>query len=169
MCIIFRLLFRQKKFDCQKSQFFYLKNIHFQTKMLLSKILRAADHPYLQGKGGRLVMIKKLRNYKKKKQIKIINIYISNIFTSKANVTGSRSFEIITSGTPTSKKIKKKSSDFCFLQPNNDLRLMQGLSIKSLKHHVALQVITSAAHFLKIMFDISQIQVITSEVSINHF
>ena len=25
------------------------------------------------------------------------------------------------------------------LQPNNDLRLMQGLSIKSLKHHVALQ------------------------------
>ena len=121
--------------------------MHFQTKMLLSKILRAADHPYLQGKGGRLVMIKKLRNYKKFK--------IINIFTSKANVTGSRSFEIITSGTPTSKKIKKKSSDFCFLQPNNDLRLMQGLSIKSLKHHVALQVITSAAHFLKVMFDIS--------------
>merc|ERR1712193_394671 len=48
-----------------------------KTTMLLSKILRAADHPYLQGKGGRL--------------------------------------------------------------PNNDLRLMQGLSIKSLKHHVALQ------------------------------
>ena len=134
-CIIFRLLFRQKKFNCQKSQFFYLKNIHFQTKMLLSKILRAADHPYLQGKGGRLVMIKKLRNYKK---LKIINIS-----TSKANVTGSQSFEIITSGTPTSKKIKEKSSDFCLLQPNNDLRLMQGLSIKSLKHHVALQVIVN--------------------------
>ena len=26
-----------------------------------------------------------------------------------------------------------------YLQPNNDLKLMQGLSIKSLKHHVALQ------------------------------
>merc|ERR1711974_169040 len=26
-----------------------------------------------------------------------------------------------------------------FGQPNNDLRLMQGLSVKSLKHHVALQ------------------------------
>ena len=26
------------------------------------------------------------------------------------------------------------------LQPNNDLKLMQGLSVKSLKHHVALQV-----------------------------
>jgi len=25
------------------------------------------------------------------------------------------------------------------LQPNNDLKLMQGLSVKSLKHHVALQ------------------------------
>merc|ERR1712218_230135 len=46
-------------------------------EMILTKILRAADHPYLMGKGGRM--------------------------------------------------------------PNNDLRLMQGLSIKSLKHHVALQ------------------------------
>ena len=26
------------------------------------------------------------------------------------------------------------------MQPNNDLKLMQGLSVKSLKHHVALQV-----------------------------
>ena len=32
---------------------------------------------------------------------------------------------------------------FFLLQPNNDLRLMQGLSIKSLKHHVALQVIVN--------------------------
>ena len=45
--------------------------------MLLSKVLRAADHPYLSGKGGRKL--------------------------------------------------------------NNHLSAMQGLSIKSLKHHVALQ------------------------------
>ena len=45
--------------------------------MFLTKFLRAADHPYLMGKGGRM--------------------------------------------------------------PNNDLSKMQGLSMKSLKHHVALQ------------------------------
>ena len=37
---------------------------------------------------------------------------------------------------------------FLLLQPNNDLRLMQGLSLKSLKHHVALQVIVNISYSL---------------------
>ena len=41
--------------------------------MLLSKILRAADHPYLMGKGGRMVRIElNLKNYKKNLKEKYI-------------------------------------------------------------------------------------------------
>ena len=65
--------------------------------MILTKILAAADHPYLQGKGGRMV-----------------TLMINDDYDDHGDYEWS-------------------------FQPNNDLRLMQGLSIKSLKHHVALQ------------------------------
>ena len=61
--------------------------------MFLSKILRAADHPYLEGVGGRKVDT-------------IKDNFIEHLYD---------------------------------LQANNKLSAMQGLTLKSLKHHVALQ------------------------------
>lgn len=68
--------------------------------MILTKILNAADHPYLFNKGGRMVI---LIDYHRHHDHHYDQDHDS------------------------------------YLQPNNDLKLMQGLSIKSLKHHVALQ------------------------------
>ena len=79
--------------------------------MLLSKILRAADHPYLMGKGGRMV----------RKPQRRMRIILSDVFYF---------FK------PENLENPKVLSP----QPNNDLKLMQGLSMASLKHHVALQV-----------------------------
>ena len=61
--------------------------------MFLSKILRAADHPYLEGVGGRKVD-------------PLDENFIEHLYD---------------------------------LQANNKLSAMQGLTLKSLKHHVALQ------------------------------
>ena len=65
--------------------------------MFLSKLLRAADHPYLEGHGGRKVRVLSTTEAS--------NCFI-NIF-SQAN--------------------------------NNPFTAMQGTTLKSLKHHTALQ------------------------------
>ena len=61
--------------------------------MFLSKLLSAADHPYLFGKGGRAV---------------------STTYSLIATVTS-------------------------LFQMNNNPSLMQGMTVKSIKHHTALQ------------------------------
>jgi hypothetical protein len=61
--------------------------------MFLSKLLSAADHPYLFGKGGRAV---------------------------------STAYPLI-------------ASVFSVFQLNNNPSLMQGMTVKSIKHHTALQ------------------------------
>ena len=78
--------------------------------MFLSKILRAADHPYLTGHGGR-----KVRNMESNP----INAYYDIIAYYHASIV-----PLLLSHS----------------QANNDIRTaMQGMTMKSIKHHVALQ------------------------------
>ena len=76
--------------------------------MFLSKILKAADHPMLMGKGGRMV-----------------NFLSLGICSQISFFPFLTDFSDLTFGS---------------LQPNNEIRKMQGMNLASLRHHVALQV-----------------------------